>query len=148
MPTKTTTQNGADVKAEKKTVRKVVPTTPKKTISRKKAEPIVAGFAETLYTAEPNPYHAPVPPYLWIDYPQQNEALYSAHYVIRLGVGGAETVELSIDQGAWQPCRSASGYWWFDWTDAAPGAHTLVARMKAFNGEWFRTPERKVARLS
>ena len=101
---------------------------------------------ETLFTAEPNPYQQPVPPYVWIDHPQQKEMLHAADYVIRLGVGGAETVELSIDQGSWQPCRATSGYWWYDWTNASLGAHTLVARIKTFDGSWFRTPDRQVYR--
>jgi len=98
------------------------------------------GPREILFKELPNPYQQPVPPYIWIDHPVQKEKLFGPTYVIRLGVGGAEAVELSIDKGAWLPCRLTSGYWWFDWSAIAPGKHQLVARMKATDGRWFRTP--------
>jgi len=101
-----------------------------------------AGPVEILFKELPNPYRQPEPPYLWIDYPQQNERLLGSEYVIRMGVGGAETVELSFDKGPWAACRFASGYWWFDWKDIAPGKHQLVARMRATDGRWFKTPAR------
>src|SRR5579872_5737588 len=103
-------------------------------------KPATAGPAEILFKDLPNPYQQPVPPYIWIDHPQQNETLSAPTYVLRLGVGGADLVELSIDKGPWLPCRLTSGYWWFDWAAIAPGKHQLVARMKAADGRWFRTP--------
>jgi hypothetical protein len=148
MPAKTTSQNGSSSTTgkSKKTVRGTPATPVKKTVVRKKAAAPKPVYAETVYDQLPNPYHAPVAPYLWIDHPQQKEMLHAAEYVIRLGIGGAELVELSIDNGEWQRCRSNSGYWWYDWNSIAPGEHTLVARMKTFDGAWFRTPERQVYR--
>jgi hypothetical protein len=101
-----------------------------------------AGPTEILFTQEPNPYHQPVPPYIWIDYPEQNTILTAPTYVIRLGVGGADLVEISIDKSPWLPCRLTSGYWWYDWAKIAKGKHTLVARMRATDGRWFKTPPR------
>src|SRR5262245_32146000 len=72
--------------------------------------------AEILFKEPPNPYRTPTPPYIWIDHPQANERLRGPAYVIRLGVGGAEAVELSIDRQPWVPCRFTSGYWWYDWS--------------------------------
>lgn len=105
--------------------------------AKRSAEP-----SEILFTEPPNPYRQPEPPYIWIDHPQERERLLGPVYVIRLGVGGAQNVEISIDKGPWVPCRFTSGYWWYDWTAIAPGKHVLVARMKAFDGRYFRTPPR------
>ena len=156
MPTNTSTKNGQDplVSKSKKSLRSSAPVKPptltKKTGTRRKpaaaAPAPVSLYAETVYEALPNPYHAPVAPYLWIDYPVQKEMLHAPEYVIRMGVGGEALVELCIDNGAWTPCRTASGYWWYDWSNIAPGEHILVARMKTFDGAWFRTPERQVYR--
>jgi len=97
---------------------------------------------ETVFQDLPSPYHAPVAPYIWIDHPQQNERLRAPIYVIRIGVGGARHVEISLDDGSWQNCRLNSGYWWYDWSAIPPGKHTLVARMWTQDGRAWRTPPR------
>jgi hypothetical protein len=102
-----------------------------------------SGPIEILFTQEPNPYQAPVAPYIWIDHPIQNEILKSPIYCVRLGVGGADLVEISIDKSPWLPCRLTSGYWWYDWSKIARGKHTLVARMRTSDGRWFKTPLRQ-----
>src|SRR5688500_4716783 len=96
--------------------------------------------SEILFTVEADPSKTPQPPYIWIDHPQQGERLLGPVYVVRLGVGGAEQVEICVDGGVWQPCRLTSGYWWFDWSKIRPGRHTLTARMQTTDGRWFRTP--------
>jgi hypothetical protein len=103
---------------------------------------------ETLFTQEPNPFEQPVPPYIWIDHPSQNEVLTWPQYNVRMGVGGADLVEISIDKSPWLPCRLTSGYWWYDWSDIAPGKHTLVARMRTSDNAWFKTPPRLLTRRS
>ena len=100
------------------------------------------GPLEILFTQEPNPFRQPIPPYIWIDYPTQNEVLRAPAYVVRLGVGGADLVEISIDKSPWLPCRLTSGYWWYDWSGIAPGKHQLVARMRTSDNRWFKTPPR------
>ena len=104
---------------------------------RSAAEPV-----EIIFKDQPNPHQTPQPPYILIDHPQQNERLRGSVYVVRLGVGGAETVEISIDGEPWRPCRLTSGYWWFDWSGIRLGKHTLTARMRTFDGRIFRTPTR------
>jgi|GEM_PF-949477 hypothetical protein len=96
---------------------------------------------EILFAESPIPGKAPQPPYIWIDYPQEGETLFGSNYVIRLGVGGADSVDISIDRGSWLPCRFAAGYWWHDWT-ATPGKHTIVARMQTADGRCYKTPLR------
>lgn len=97
---------------------------------------------EILFDQEPTPYRDPVPPYIWIDFPTQNEQLRGPQYVVRLGVGGETNVEMSINKSVWKPCRLTSGYWWYDWSGIARGKHTLVARMRTADGRWYRTPPR------
>ena len=101
-----------------------------------------SGPVETLFTQEPKPHHTPVAPYIWIDFPAQNETLRGPQYHVRLGVGGAELVEISIDKSPWLPCRLTSGYWWYDWSAIAAGKHQLVARMRTTDNRWFKTPLR------
>jgi hypothetical protein len=114
-----------------------------KTPRKSAPAPRTAGAsAEILFQEPPNPNITPQPPYIWIDHPQERERLLGPVYVMRFGVGGAQTVELSIDGGLWQPCRLTSGYWWYDWSGIQPGKHTLVARMRTDDGRWYRTPPR------
>jgi hypothetical protein len=110
--------------------------------SARAAAPREATPAEVLFDQLPNPYHPPAPPYIWIDYPQQDERLLGPIYNIRMGIGGAEQVDISVDGGSWQACEIRSGYWWYDWSGIQPGKHTLVARMRPADGRWFRTPVR------
>ncbi|MFA5976243.1 MAG: hypothetical protein WC859_08800 [Elusimicrobiota bacterium] len=121
----------------KATARKSVVSTGRASVSKAASAPV-----EILFKELPNPFQTAEPPYIWIDHPQQKEMLSGPTYVIRLGVGGAETVELSIDKGNWLPCRLTSGYWWFDWHAITPGKHTLVARMRTPEGTWYKTPPR------
>jgi hypothetical protein len=97
---------------------------------------------DILFTLPPDPTKTPIPPYIWIDYPQEAERLLGPVYHVRMGIGGAEKVEMSIDGGPWLNCRLTSGYWWFDWSGIQPGRHVLVARMRTENGRWYRTPPR------
>lgn len=101
-----------------------------------------AESAEIIFKDQPNPYHPTQPPFIWIDHPQERERLLGPVYVVRLGVGGAEKVEISVDGRPWQACRLTSGYWWFDWSGIQPGKHTLSARMRTADGRCFRTPAR------
>jgi hypothetical protein len=134
------TIQSAKRKASRKTgasVREQVSAAAKRLVGRN------AGPVETLFTQEPNPSHQPAAPFIWIDFPVQNEVLRATTYVIRLGVGGADLVEISIDQSPWLPCRLTSGYWWYDWANIARGKHTLVARLRLPDGRWFKTPPRQ-----
>lgn len=101
-----------------------------------------ASSAEIIFKDLPNPSRTPPPPFIWIDHPLQSERLLSPVYVVRLGVGGADQVEICVDGGVWQTCRLTSGYWWYDWSGIQPGRHTLAARMRTADGRWYRTPPR------
>jgi hypothetical protein len=130
-------ENGSDTPAKPRKAK-----TPRKTTkaAAPRATARAAASNEILFTTPPNPNQTPVPPYIWIDFPQNAERLLGPVYNIRLGVGGAEDVEISIDGGLWQKCRLTSGYWWYDWSSIQPGKHVLVARMRTLDGRWFRTP--------
>jgi hypothetical protein len=108
------------------------------------AAPATQGPTEILFKDLPQHGQEPVAPFIWIDHPLENERLFHSEYVIRLGVGGAEQVEISIDKGAWIPCRFTSGYWWYDWTNIPRGKHVLAARMRTAGGQWYRTPARTI----
>ena len=69
-------------------------------------------------------------PAVLLEYPQAGEAVRTGHYAVRIAAKPEVSVEVSVDGAAWQPCREAVGYYWFDWVPAAPGEHTLVARAK------------------
>lgn len=74
-----------------------------------------------------------------VDYPQQDEVIASADYAIRVGApGGASQVEISLNQGPWQPCREAAGYWWYDWSGYSNGEHEVVARCLDSSGRLLR----------
>lgn len=67
--------------------------------------------------------------YIIIDYPTENETIAGVHYAIRIGASGNGTVELSINNGPWEPARYADGYWWYDWGYFVPGATKIAARL-------------------
>lgn len=63
-----------------------------------------------------------------LDYPQLGETVVSPQYTFRIGAEGAPAVEISINDGPWQPCRESVGFWWYDWRPDASGPCTAVAR--------------------
>lgn len=69
-------------------------------------------------------------PAVSLDYPQAGEQVLLGHYAVRVAAKPDVAVEVAVDGGPWQACREAVGYYWFDWSPAAPGEHTLVARAK------------------
>lgn len=74
-------------------------------------------------------------PTISVDYPEQDEKIAGADYTVRVSAPeSVKSVEVSIDQGAWQPCRQAIGYWWHDWTGFAEGEHEVVVRCETGNG--------------
>ncbi|OGR64248.1 MAG: hypothetical protein A2X31_13345 [Elusimicrobia bacterium GWB2_63_22] len=64
-----------------------------------------------------------------LDYPERGEKITSPQYTFRVGVSGAvERVEVSINQGPWQPCRWSVGYWWYDWKGYGNGRYQAAVR--------------------
>lgn len=81
--------------------------------------------------------------YVTVDYPKNLETITSRHYSVRIGVSDCTSVDISINDRPWQPCRHAVGYWWFDWNNFQPGTHQLVARMHKRNGEYLISKRRR-----
>jgi len=72
---------------------------------------------------------------LAVEYPRQGEKIASADYTVRVfAPEAAGKVGISIDQGPWKSCRSAVGYWWFDWSGFENGEHQIVVSMETEQG--------------
>lgn len=69
-----------------------------------------------------------------IDYPREEELIIPGHYAVRLSGAPDAQVELSINDGDWTGCRTAVGYYWFDWEPSKAGEYTLLARQKVGKG--------------
>lgn len=71
-----------------------------------------------------------------VDFPRQNEVVAAKDYTVRISAPeGAVGVEVAVDQGDWQACRPAVGYWWYDWSGYEEGEHELIARAKGPDGK-------------
>lgn len=81
--------------------------------------------------------------YIVIDYPKNLETITSRHYTIRIGASNCQSVDVSIDDQPWTPCRFSVGYWWYDWNDIQPGTHQIVARLNKPNGEFLISKRRR-----
>jgi hypothetical protein len=64
-----------------------------------------------------------------VDFPRDGERVVSREYAFRVSAEAQGHVEVSIDDGAWRPCRQAAGHWWCDWSGYGAGAHTVFARV-------------------
>jgi hypothetical protein len=71
-----------------------------------------------------------------IDFPAEGEGVQTNHYAVRVCAPGATEVELSIDGSAWTACRSAVGFFWYDWYPKEAGAHRLAARARIGTSSW------------
>jgi len=79
-----------------------------------------------------------------LDHPQQGEKITAPRYTFRIGaVGAIERVELSLNEGPWQPCRNSVGYWWYDWADYAAGRYQAVVKAQAKDGQTFTSEPHK-----
>lgn len=85
--------------------------------------------------------------YVLIDYPLEGEIVVSHHYAIRVGASSAESVEVSIDGKAWQACRPAAGYWWFDWSGYNSGPHNVSARLSLGGKRYLKSAPRQLTVL-
>ena len=80
-------------------------------------------------TAAPKKQKAPSPR-LDVDFPREGEEVLSGHYAVRVSAEGAEDVEVSVNDGPWQPCRAAAGFFWYDWAPSEPGTHVILVRWR------------------
>lgn len=70
-----------------------------------------------------------------VEFPAENETIVSTAYTFRiLAPEGAVTVDVSINQGEWRPCREALGLWWHDWNTEGDGEYEAVARARENDG--------------
>lgn len=69
--------------------------------------------------------------YILVDYPVENDIINGSAYVLRIGASHDFNayVEVSFNNGEWNLCRFASGYWWYDWAYFKPGEFTVRARI-------------------
>lgn len=70
--------------------------------------------------------------YVVIDYPVENDIISSGSvYVLKIGASNDFNayVEVSFNDGEWNLCRFASGYWWYDWSFFQAGKYTVKARI-------------------
>ena len=71
-----------------------------------------------------------------LDHPQQGEKITAPQYTFRIGtLGDIKLVTISINRGPWQPCRSASGYWWYDWAGYKSGQYQAEAKAQTKDGQ-------------
>lgn len=108
------------------------PAAPKKTRVRKiDASPIVA----PLIARNGAPH---------IEFPREGELVVSPEYAFRIAAPqDGWLVEVSVDEGAWRPCRAAVGYWWYDWAGFAPGEHRILCRQTHSSGVVELSTERR-----
>jgi hypothetical protein len=64
-----------------------------------------------------------------VDFPRSGEHVSSREYALRISTEAQGPVDVSIDGGAWKPCRQAAGYWWLDWSGYRAGPHSAFARV-------------------
>ncbi len=86
--------------------------------------------------------------YIVIDYPVEKETIFGDVYVIRIGASFDGFVEISFNNGEWQPCRFASGYWWFDWMYYKSGDYKITARLIGKDGNVVKVSDVKTCKVS
>ena len=123
----------------KKTLAKKVATKVKKVNSKVKTLAAGLGVKNKKNTTE----NKKVCKNICIDYPQNNETVFCGHYCFRLGSRKpCSGMQVSINGGAWQNCRQANGYWWFDWWNFNTGNFYLEAKALV-EGKEEQTPKRR-----
>jgi hypothetical protein len=80
------------------------------------------------------PAPPPAPAAVAVDYPKNGDRVTSRDYTFRVSAEAAGTVEISIDDEPWRPCRQAAGFWWHDWSGFRPGPHSVLARLNLRKG--------------
>lgn len=116
-------------KASVTTKKKSTAKTAKKTVAVKKVAEVKKQVCEQIQQETNNNS------YVIIDHPVENETIYGDNYVLRIGASFDGYVEVSFNDGEWQPCRFASGYWWYDWMYYKSGNVKIVARLVCNDGK-------------
>lgn len=123
-----TKKSAAKKSVAKKTIAKKVTKCAPKSVAKKV---INNAQVETKIKVEENKSNS----YIVIDYPVEKETIFGNVYVIRIGASFDGFVEISFNNGEWQPCRFASGYWWFDWMYFKSGDYKISARLVGKDGK-------------
>ena len=116
-------------KASTTTKKKSTAKTAKKTVAVKKVAEVKKQVCEQAQQETNNNS------YVIIDHPVEGETIYGDNYVLRIGASFDGYVEVSFNDGEWQPCRFASGYWWYDWMYYKSGNVKIVARLVCNDGK-------------
>ena len=77
-----------------------------------------------------------------IDYPKEEELVAPGHYAIRISGLPEAQVEISINESEWQGCRTALGFYWFDWAPSKPGEQIINARLRVGKNRWKNAEQR------
>ena len=78
-----------------------------------------------------------------IEYPRHDETIESNNYTFRVAaMPGVKTVEVSVNESGWLPCRKSGEFWWYDWSGYASGEHGLAARVRLADGRQLITENR------
>ena len=131
--------------AKKTTVKKVAA---KKTTKCSPKSTIKKAVVETKVKPEIKEQNINNNSYIVIDYPVEKETIFGDVYVIRIGASFDGFVEISFNNGEWQPCRFASGYWWFDWMYYKAGDYKIKARLIGKDGNIIKTSDVKNCKVS
>jgi hypothetical protein len=79
-----------------------------------------------------------------IEHPGDGETIAGTSYTFQIGTAkDVDGAEVSIDGGAWLPCRESLGLWWYDWSGFDAGAHELLARTRMVDGLTFDSAPRR-----
>lgn len=78
-----------------------------------------------------------------IEYPRHEETIESNHYTFRVAaMPGAKSVEVSVNESGWLPCRKSGEFWWYDWSGYGSGEHGIAARAQLADGRYLMTETR------
>ncbi|MBI2384971.1 MAG: hypothetical protein HYV14_03045 [Elusimicrobia bacterium] len=78
-----------------------------------------------------------------IEYPRHAETIASNDYTFRVAaMPGVKTVEVSVNEAAWKPCRPSGDFWWYDWSGYGSGEHGVAARVQLSDGRYLTTENR------
>ena len=77
-----------------------------------------------------------------IDFPKEGETVFPGHYAIRIAAQPNAHVECCINEGDWTACRTADGFYWFDWFPNQAGESKITVRFKDEKGRWKTSTKR------
>ena len=65
-----------------------------------------------------------------VEHPRIGQRSYFPESEYQVLDSSIEGLEISIDDGAWRPCRRGDGYWSYEWTDYQLGRSQAVVRIR------------------